>query len=413
VTPYLTKLRSPRRHFARNVCALVAAATIVAAACGGGSSTKSPTAAGIAAQDVATKAGVATASETHGEDCVADFDGDGVPDVLLSTHANPWPLMRGRADGSFVPYYKGLDPLHADRHGCAVADFNGDGRLDVYIAIGACKGTCKTHKELWIQQPNHTFVNEAAKWGVDVSSDRGRVPVVVNANGDKLPDLFVGAEAGVKYPSFSRLWINKGDHFVLQRGPITNTIGNLCARAADIDGDGIDEIAVCTPNNGFYIYRHDANGIYRVATGDFGVASYGRRNVQFADVNGDGRPDMATITRTQVQLFLNVGGKYPAKPVFSRTVTDGIDVAFGDVDGDGDLDMYVQTGGTRPDQIFLNDGGGTKWAPSVQLPATDKGGGDSVVTISDYKGTHRAAFLVNNGFQDTPGPRQLWEFSAK
>ena len=87
-----------------------------------------------------------------------------------------WPLLRGLPDGRFEPYYKGLDPVVRDRHGCATADFNGDGLLDVYIAIGGCKGTCRNAKELWIQHPDHTFVDEAKKWGIDDPGGRGRVP---------------------------------------------------------------------------------------------------------------------------------------------------------------------------------------------------------------------------------------------
>jgi hypothetical protein len=387
------------------------AVTLVAASCGSSARGKG-SATSVIATDIAPQLGISKGTITHGENCVADFNGDGIPDVLLSTHANPWPLLRGTSSGGFVPYYQGLDPLHADRHGCAVADFNGDGRLDVYIAIGACRGTCRTHKELWIQQPDHTFVNEAAKWGIDVEDDRGRAPVVVTANHDKLPDLFIGAEKGVKYPSFSRLWINKGDHFELQKGPITNELGDLCSAAADIDGDGIDEIAMCTGSNGFYIFKAEADGIYRIATQHFGVASYGRKTVHFVDVNDDGKPDLATVTANQVQLFLNQGGKYPSKPVFSRPVTDGADVAFGDVNGDGRPDMFVLQAGQNGGQVFLNDGGGLKWTPGPKTAAPPGGAGDTVSALPNYKGSHRTAFIVNNGFESATGARQFWVFSG-
>src|SRR5206468_1704162 len=129
-------------------------------------------------------------------------------------------------------------------------------------------------------------------------------------------------------------WINRGDHFELQKGPITNSLGNICAAAADIDGDGIDEIAVCTKTNGFHLYKNE-HGTYVEATKAFGLADYGRRSVVFVDVNGDGHPDLATVESSRVQIFLNVGGRY-AKPVLTLKVTDGKDVGFGDVDGDGD-----------------------------------------------------------------------------
>ena len=362
----------------------------------------------------AAGAQVARATHTHGDDCVADVNGDGKTDLILSTHDSKtpppaWPLMLGVGNGKFRLDDKfTLRPL--DRHGCAVADFNHDGLLDIYLATGGCMGTCQSAKELWIQQKDHTFVDEAKQWGISDPSGRGRVPVVVNANGDDLPDLFTGQEEGVRFPSYNRLWINKGNHFELQQGPITNANGNLCAAAADIDGNGLDDIAVCTSTKGFFLYRN-VGGKYVLDTKSFGVAPYGRLAVKFADLNGDHRPDLVTVTGKQVQVFLNQHGRY-STPAWSLDVTDGRDVAIGDVNGDGQPDIYVQQGTLR-DQVFLNQDHGKRFVPGPKLPAK-KGVGDTVVAIPDWKGTRRAAFLVNNGFQfNTPGPRQLIEFDRR
>jgi len=363
------------------------------------------------ATDVAAAAGLALPSQTHGENCVADFNGDGKLDVLLSTHADPavaqsWPLMLGVGKGRFERDRRFTLPRQ-DRHGCAVADFNGDGFLDVYLSVGGCRGECQTPKELWIQRPDHTFVNQAEQWGVDDLDGRGRVPLVLDVNGDHRPDLFTGQEEGVKYPSLNRVWINRGDHFELQEGPATNANGNLCAAAADIDGDGLDELAVCTPTKGFFLYRN-VGGRYRLDTESFGVQPYGRRTVEFADLNGDHRPDLISVTRTRIDAYLDQGGKYGA-PAWSLAVTDGKDVAFGDVDGDGDLDVYAEQG-RGPDSVWLNDGTGRHFTRGPAL-ASKRGVGDSVVAIPNWKGTGRAAFLVNNGFQEASAPRQLFEFA--
>ena len=117
------------------------------------------------------------------------------------------------------------------------------------------------------------------------------------------------------------------------------------------------------------------------------------------------------MTHTHVLVYLNDHGHY-GKPAFRVTVTNGKDAAFGDVDGDGDLDLYVQTGGTTPDQVFLNDGNGRRWTDGPKLASPKGGAGDTVVAIPGWKGTKRAAFLVNNGFQTARGARQLFEFTG-
>src|SRR5882724_5823673 len=113
-------------RFARRVrlgAGVLAGVTLLAASCGGSSSPKTPA---LTATDIAAQVGIANPTETHEENCIADLNGDGIPDLLLNNHGSIWPLLRGEANVKFVPYYDGLMHQRADFHGCAVADFNGD-----------------------------------------------------------------------------------------------------------------------------------------------------------------------------------------------------------------------------------------------------------------------------------------------
>jgi hypothetical protein len=375
---------------------------IAAAGCGGGGHS------GLTARDLASWAGVARDVTTEGENCVFDYNGDGIPDLFVSNHDQaPWQLFKGLPDGKFVETNIGTFPLR-DRHGCATGDFNGDGRPDIYASIGACMGTCTAPKELWIQTKRGTFVNRAKQFGLSDPDGRGRQPIALNANGDKWPDLFAGQAPGVKYPSPNRLWVNVGGHrFVNPKGPPSDNIGSQCATAGDIDGDGLDELIVCGDKT-FRIYDNKG-GKWSDATAKFGLPTWARGDAELADMNGDGKLDLITVFPTGLEVRLNQGGRFLATSYFSK-LTAGRDLAIGDANGDGHPDIYVvqRDNGTVPDLLLLNRGSGTSYMRFTDMPQATTGEGDTAQAIPHYEGTRRAAFLVNNGSEyPQRGPRQL------
>jgi hypothetical protein len=363
---------------------------------------------GLVARDVAAWAGIARTVNTAGENCVFDYNRDGVMDLFVSNHADaPWQLFRGTPQGQFVETNVGTFPRR-DRHGCATDDFNGDGRPDIYASIGACVGTCLAPKELWIQTSDGAFVDRAAEFGVTDPGGRGREPITLNANGDKWPDLFTGQARGVDYPSPNRLWLNvDGVGFVNPPGLPTEEIGNQCVTAGDFDGDGYDELIVCS--NNFRIYDNNG-GSWSDATVAVGMPTWGRPDAELADMNGDGRLDLVTVTGPRLEVNLNRSGRFPTTD-YRLSITNGRDLAIGDADGDGDPDIYILQGSnaTVPDLLLLNQGSGASYTNLSGLPQVTTGEGDRVEAIPGWKGTPRAAFVVNNGFEGKPGPRQLIE----
>ena len=177
------------------------------------------------------------------------------------------------------------------------------------------------------------------------------------------------------------------------------------AAAADLTHAGLDDIAVCTPMKGFFLYRAFGHGNYVQDAKGFGIASYGRRAVRFADLNHDGWPDFISVTQKQLTVQLNDHGHFD-KPIFSLPLTNGEDVAVGDCDGDGNPDLYVQmrASGSDPDQILFGDGKG-HFSDALTVPLRN-GMGESVTVLPHWR-KGRDAFIVNNGYQYTRGTRQL------
>ncbi|HMQ15930.1 MAG TPA: VCBS repeat-containing protein [Phycisphaerae bacterium] len=158
---------------------------------------------------------------------------------------------------------------------------------------------------------------------------------------------------------------------------------------ADIDGDGDLDIAFAnggnysTPgqpqklrifvNNGLGIFTDESDA----RTG--GLAALAR-DVEFGDVDGDGDLDMAVATdfSTLPRLLINNGAGYFSDE--SATRLPGIPLgsahcAFGDVDNDGDLDLVFANAlpnrfGNGQTQLYLNDGAGHFTdATALRLPA--------------------------------------------
>jgi hypothetical protein len=90
--------------------------------------------------DVSHAAGVARVSQAY-DATLGDYDDDGDVDVFVGGHGMPAALLRNDGDGHFtdVVASSGID-TSGDKHGAGWGDFDGDGRLDLYVPVGANRG---------------------------------------------------------------------------------------------------------------------------------------------------------------------------------------------------------------------------------------------------------------------------------
>ena len=116
---------------------------------------------------------------------------------------------------------------------------------------------------------------------------------------------------------------------------------------ADADGDGLVDLYFCgleTPNR---LYRNLGDWRFADITraSGTGCTTQASTGAAFADVDGDGDMDLlVTGIRAGVRLFLNQGGGRFAEGTRQRGLDGGegsTSMALGDIDGDGDLDLYV------------------------------------------------------------------------
>jgi hypothetical protein len=139
--------------------------------------------------DVSAKAGLPHASK----DCMAfrDFDGDGAPDLLLT------PLADDEKSASLALYVNHHDGTFAridiptdvkKFRACSVADYDGDGRLDIALIDGADGRVVLLHNEA---SSPPTFTASVAQPSLDAPDPERWLINFVDLDADGWPDLYV------------------------------------------------------------------------------------------------------------------------------------------------------------------------------------------------------------------------------
>nr|VFK56875.1 MAG: Repeat domain-containing protein [Candidatus Kentron sp. TUN]VFK64289.1 MAG: Repeat domain-containing protein [Candidatus Kentron sp. TUN] len=256
---------------------------------------------------------------------------DGTRDYCSPLTFRPIPcrLFRNRGNGTFedISGRSGIIKENAGALGVVSADFNGDGWVDIYV------GNDGRPNQLWINQRDGTFQNEAFLAGAAV-------------NMDGAAEASMGVDAG------------------------------------DFDNDGDEDLFMThllEETNTLYI--NDGAGWFQdrsVATG-VAVPSQGRTafGTSWVDYNNDGWLDLIIVNgdvktipelarngdplpyHQPNQLLVNTGnGKLQdvttqAGPAFSLSeISRG--AVFGDVDNDGDMDVLI-TNNSGPVRLLRND----------------------------------------------------------
>lgn len=299
-------------------------------------------------------------------------------------------LYRNDGRGRFTDVTRdaGLSRVTGRGLGVSVADFDGDGQTDIYVAND------RTENQLWINEGDGTFRDTAVMAGA-----------AVNSQG--MPEASMGVTAG-DYDADGDM-----DLFLSHYDPETNTL-----------------------------YRNDGKGRFLDVTGTTGLGapSLSRTGwgTALADLDNDGRLDlfvangaiMAVLSRATVsdfpyeqpdQLFMQGDDSrfWPRsaadEPVLA-VLAVGRGAAFGDVDNDGDIDIVVANNG-GPLRLLLNQTDGrhhwvgflpVKDVTGAHVPGTlivlEDAEGREMYRLSDPAGSYLSSGdpRAHFGLGDTP-----------
>ena len=170
---------------------------------------------------------------------------------------------------------------------------------------------------------------------------------------------------------------------------------------ADIDANGIPDILGLVsmdvdgaPAQGYVSTRLQGPAGAFAMPVRFGVGA-GPANLVLADVNGDGRPDLVVANAWERTVSVRLAdatrpGYFLAATVLATPGRTPLDVAVGDLNGDGRMDVVVAASGAPSVLVFTQTSTGT-----FNTPVSYAVGGDpQAVTVADLDGNGRADLAV-------------------
>lgn len=297
--------------------------------------------------------------------CLGDVDEDGRVDVFLASTMGPNTLYRNLGDWRFEDIAPSAGLALTDRHssGCAFADLNGDGHLDLLL--------------LATTGPNAIFLNDGAgrftehqDLGLDPVGKGGTTLALADVDGDGALDLYVG-----NYKPYTPV----DRYTALQRA-----FGNITHQVGPKQYEVLPE------------YQRDFKLITRP---DIGLALTMRAEPdEFYRNDGTGHFVREPLTTGR---FRDAAGKPITEEAESFTLT----TRFADLNGDGAPDLYVVNDFEDPDQLWLNDGkGGFRLADwTVQRQTSNSAMG---IDVADVDGDGKPDFFLTDMLANDPRRRK-------
>ncbi|GIV83252.1 MAG: hypothetical protein KatS3mg052_0259 [Candidatus Roseilinea sp.] len=245
---------------------------------------------------------------------VADLNGDGRPEVILSLLATNSSIYWGQAGGTYGVSYSASAVTNLPTNsatGVAVADLNGDGRPEVIFANYSNGFTHLIDSYIYWGQAGGTYgvtYSTAARTVLPTSGGSG--VAVADLNGDGRPEvIFSNTNDDSTFNVNSYIyWGQAGGTYGVTYSTAARTVlptsGGSGVAVADLNGDGRPEVIFANFDNNStrylnsYVYWGQAGGTYGVSYSTAArtdLPGVGAQKVSVADLNNDGQRDVALL----------------------------------------------------------------------------------------------------------------------
>jgi hypothetical protein len=276
---------------------------------------------------------------------LADINGDGHLDILLvttdSSAGSHLQVMLGDGTGNFAVPKEILTGTTGSIADAVVADFNGDGHLDIAFGFGSSSPQVGI---LFGDGHGNFSAPHVVAAGDDTTFAIGLV--LLDFNKDSKPDLVVNTGKVTFFTNESFLLLNDGtanfsvSHLSTFTGSPTDEASGHVTAVADFNGDGNPDL-LFGPNSSSLILFGDGHGGSLFASPI--VPFLGAPRGSFAaDVDGNLTIDL--VSPTLGSYFPGNGHGGFADPVSLGLPQGSTLIAVADMNGDGKPDFIVQSG---------------------------------------------------------------------
>ena len=259
-----------------------------------------------------------------------------------------------------APAGRDFEFMLRDRHGMAWADFNDDGRMDVFITRGGENGLIGLLPMPFWDELFMGTLDGMEDVGVVAKLSKegcpGRQTGLVDFNGDGLLDIYVVCGRGMdSYPNllFQQTDDGRFENVAADAGLDMGSVGSFVW--LDVDQDG-DMDLFWADIDGHFLYRNE-NGKFTPTP----LESFNRtrlhRKLSVADATNNGYLDVFSAGSNGNVLFVNHGGEFTAVQPSSVGLPDrSMTANWVDHDNNGRMDLHAVPQGLyvqQPDGMFV------------------------------------------------------------
>jgi hypothetical protein len=337
-----------------------------------------------------------------------DFDRDGHLDFIVANAAsNDLWLYRGNGDDTFriplvLPLSKGTDPIYI-----AAADLRATGKLDLIVAeYGSFTVGVLLNNGDGTFQVEQDYPLPDSPGGVTIA----------DFNHDGKLDVVAGIITTTN-PSGGIPWLAmlSGNGDGTFNAPVITMNYGYYSRTSDIDsadvnGDGLPDVLITNPNQlQSTVYFNNGDGTFRLGP-DLLPAGYrwGPMDGRLGDVNGDGCSDavISELLQTVLVSYGNCAGQFSI-PTAVWIPQANTALRLADVNGDGKLDivtssiigqnlLFRYTAGNTI-TVSMGDGKGNFGSPQVYTGNSES----SFLALGDFKGNGFPSVITADADSDT------------